>query len=111
MWRAARARLRPWKRARPGPWKPPAWPGSEDVEPEVLSPGTLAGLYRALRKGREDGGPVHQAALIVHGLFDPVQHLVECGAKERDLVVPAGRGQPASRIGGRDCREPSGRKA
>jgi hypothetical protein len=40
--------------ARPGLWTSPWWPDWADGKPPVLSPGAIAGLYRALRKGRED---------------------------------------------------------
>jgi hypothetical protein len=55
-WRAARAR--------PGRWKAPF--GPED-QPEVLSPGAVAGLYRALRKGREDAKDEPGAADFYYG--------------------------------------------
>ncbi len=36
-------------------WSAPWWPGwLDDPAPAVLDPGQIAGLYRALRKGRED---------------------------------------------------------
>jgi hypothetical protein len=35
-------------------WAAPRWPGWLDDQPDVLDPGQIAGLYRALRKGRED---------------------------------------------------------
>jgi uncharacterized protein YjbI with pentapeptide repeats len=47
-WRANRAR-----RSRRH-WVAPRWPGWLDDQPAVLDPGQIAGLYRALRKGRED---------------------------------------------------------
>jgi Pentapeptide repeats (9 copies) len=47
-WRANRAR---WSRRR---WVAPSWPGWLDDQPGRLDPGQIAGLYRALRKGRED---------------------------------------------------------
>jgi Pentapeptide repeats (9 copies) len=42
------------KRSRPGRWTAPWWPDWAGDKPRVLSPGTVAGVYRALRKGRED---------------------------------------------------------
>jgi len=60
-WRAGQTRpgrwADPWWPDRADPWLPgradPVWP--EDLEkPMALSPGAIAGLYRALRKGRED---------------------------------------------------------
>ena len=45
-WRAHRSRRY---------WAAPRWPGwLDDQRPGVLDPGQIAGLYRALRKGRED---------------------------------------------------------
>jgi Pentapeptide repeats (9 copies) len=44
-WRAHRSRRH---------WVAPGWPGWLDDQPGVLDPGQIAGLYRALRKGRED---------------------------------------------------------
>jgi hypothetical protein len=35
-------------------WVAPRWPDWLGVQPDVLDPGQIAGLYRALRKGRED---------------------------------------------------------
>jgi uncharacterized protein YjbI with pentapeptide repeats len=69
-WRQVIAEERAW-RVRPSPsqtpsastghlaetrgWTEPWWPGwLHDPEPELLDPGEIAGLYRALRKGRED---------------------------------------------------------
>jgi hypothetical protein len=50
-WRANPDRPR---RTRRG-WAAPDWPGwLGDRQPGVLDPGQIAGLYRALRKGRED---------------------------------------------------------
>ena len=45
-WRAARSRR--WG------WQAPSWPGWLDDRPRVLEAGQIAGLHRALRKGRED---------------------------------------------------------
>jgi uncharacterized protein YjbI with pentapeptide repeats len=35
-------------------WAPPRWPDWLADKPQALNPGQIAGLYRALRKGRED---------------------------------------------------------
>jgi uncharacterized protein YjbI with pentapeptide repeats len=59
-WRQVIAEERAWRASRSSPgWEPPLWPEwpgyqGSDPEPEVLNPGQIAGLYRALRKGRED---------------------------------------------------------
>jgi hypothetical protein len=64
-WRAARAR--------PGRWKPASWPDS-DPEPMTLSPGAIAGLYRALRKGREDAKDEPGAADFYYGEMEMRRH-------------------------------------
>ena len=65
-WRAARVR--------PGRWKAPMWPDSEESGPEVLSPGAIAGLYRALRKGREDTKDEPGAADFYYGEMEMRRH-------------------------------------
>ena len=64
-WRAARARS--------GRWKSPPWPGPGD-QPEPLSPGFIAGLYRALRKGREDAKDEPGAADFYYGEMEMRRH-------------------------------------
>jgi hypothetical protein len=63
-WRASRGR--------PG-WTAPPWPDSED-QPEVLSPEVIAGLYRALRKGREDAKDEPGAADFYYGEMEMRRH-------------------------------------
>jgi Pentapeptide repeats (9 copies) len=54
-WRQVIAEERAWRAGRSRGWAPPWWPyWVGDSEPEILNPGEIAGLYRALRKGRED---------------------------------------------------------
>jgi uncharacterized protein YjbI with pentapeptide repeats len=54
-WRQVIAEERAWRASRSSPrWERPWWPERLDPEPAVLDPGQIAGLYRALRKGRED---------------------------------------------------------
>jgi Pentapeptide repeats (9 copies) len=60
-------------RARPGRWEPPPWPDPDD-QPEPLSPGTIAGLYRALRKGREDAKDEPGAADFYYGEMEMRRH-------------------------------------
>jgi uncharacterized protein YjbI with pentapeptide repeats len=60
-------------RTRPGRWKPPPWPGPE-AEPKPLSPGAIAGLYRALRKGREDAKDEPDAADFYYGEMEMRRH-------------------------------------
>jgi len=64
-WRAARAR--------PGRWSAPNWPGFDD-RPEVLSPGAVAVLYRALRKSREDAKDEPGAADFYYGEMEMRRH-------------------------------------
>ena len=64
-WRAARAR--------PGRWIAPPWPDSSD-QPGPLSPGVVAGLYRALRKGREDAKDEPGAADFYYGEMEMRRH-------------------------------------
>ena len=61
-WRASRSR-----RSRRH-WVAPRWPGwLGDERPDVLDPGQIAGLYRALRKGREDAKDEPGAADFYYG--------------------------------------------
>ena len=64
-WRASRT----W----PGRWAAPPWPDSED-RLEQLSPGVVAGLYRALRKGREDAKDEPGAADFYYGEMEMRRH-------------------------------------
>jgi uncharacterized protein YjbI with pentapeptide repeats len=63
-WRAARVR--------PGRWNPPEWPYFD--KPEVLSPGAVAVLYRALRKSREDAKDEPGAADFYYGEMEMRRH-------------------------------------
>jgi uncharacterized protein YjbI with pentapeptide repeats len=75
--------------ARPGRWEAPPWPYSED-QPTPLSPGAIAGLYRALRKGREDAKDEPGAADLYYGEM-------EMRRQDRGTGPDRGRGL-ASRI-------------
>jgi uncharacterized protein YjbI with pentapeptide repeats len=59
--------------ARPGHWEAPWWPDSYD-KPKVLSPGAVAVLYRALRKGREDAKDEPGAADFYYGEMEMRRH-------------------------------------
>src|SRR6266849_10072805 len=50
----------------------PEWAGSE--KPAVLNPGAIAGLYRALRKGREDAKDEPGAADFYYGEMEMRRH-------------------------------------
>ena len=60
-------------KARPGRWNAPEWPDSDD-KPEVLSPGAVAVLYRALRKSREDAKDEPGAADFYYGEMEMRRH-------------------------------------
>ena len=71
-WRAARQRS--WSRRG---WTRPGWPGwleEDDPRPGVLDPGQIAGLYRALRKGREDVKDEPGAADFYYGEMEMRRH-------------------------------------
>jgi hypothetical protein len=54
-WRQVIAEERAWRASRSHRWDHPWWPDwLDDPTPAVTDPGQIAGLYRALRRGRED---------------------------------------------------------
>jgi pentapeptide repeat protein len=54
-WRQVIAEERAWRSRRSHRWTVPWWPDwLDDPKPAMVNPGQIAGLYRALRKGRED---------------------------------------------------------
>jgi hypothetical protein len=59
--------------ARPGRWERPQWFDNEE-EPKPLSPGAVAGLYRALRKSREDAKDEPGAADFYYGEMEMRRH-------------------------------------
>jgi uncharacterized protein YjbI with pentapeptide repeats len=64
------AEERAWRADRPRShrWTAPSWPDwLDDQRPGVLEPGQIAGLYRALRKGREDTKDEPGAADFYYG--------------------------------------------
>jgi len=72
-WRASRAR--------PGRWTDPWWPDQADPrwpeyleKPTVLAPEAIAGLYRALRKSREDAKDEPGAADFYYGEMEMRRH-------------------------------------
>ncbi len=66
-WRAARARR--------GRWVRPSWPAwAGFAEPGPLPPAVIAGLYRALRKGREDAKDEPGAADFYYGEMEMRRH-------------------------------------
>jgi uncharacterized protein YjbI with pentapeptide repeats len=75
--------------ARPSRWEAPPWPYPED-QPAPLSPGAIAVLYRALRKGREDVKDEPGAADFYYGEMEMRRH-------DRGTGADRGRGR-TSRI-------------
>ena len=69
-------------RARPGRWSAPEWPDSDD-KPELLSPGAVAVLYRALRKSREDAKDEPGAADFYYGEMEMRRHDRGAGGANR----------------------------
>jgi hypothetical protein len=67
---------RAWRR-RPGSWNVPSWPDDSENEPGRVSPATIAGLYRALRKGREDAKNEPGAADFYYGEMEMRRHSSE----------------------------------
>jgi hypothetical protein len=84
-WRANRTR-------RSRRWIVPGWPGwLNDQQPGVLDPGQIAGLYRALRKGREDVKDEPGAADFYYGEMEMRR------ARQGSVSSPGGRSGAASR--------------
>ena len=83
-------------RARPGRWNAPEWPDSDD-KPQVLSPGAVAVLYRALRKSREDAKDEPGAADFYYGEMEMRRHDLT-HLQVRPVIGPFGRGSVAARV-------------
>jgi uncharacterized protein YjbI with pentapeptide repeats len=66
-WRQVIAEERAWRGQRSRRWPSPLWPAWLADEPVVLEAGQIAGLYRALRKGREDAKDEPGAADFYYG--------------------------------------------
>jgi hypothetical protein len=74
-----------WRASRPrqGQWTTPQWPDWAGATPPPLDPGAVAGLYRALRKGREDAKDEPGAADFYYGEMEMRRH-TSGPASERD---------------------------
>ena len=72
-WRASHGE-RGWYRP---PHRPPAW-----LEVERLEPAQIAGVYRALRKGREDNKDEPGAADLYYGEMEMRRHARRLGARQ-----------------------------
>jgi hypothetical protein len=84
------AEERAWRADRSRRWAAPGWPGWVDGQPYVLDPGQIAGLYRALRKGREDSKDEPGAADFYYGEM-------EMRRRARPGGNPGGQSSAASR--------------
>jgi uncharacterized protein YjbI with pentapeptide repeats len=95
-WRQVIAEERAWRAARSARWATPQWwpawlhrpYGTE--WPGVLPAGQIAGLYRALRKGREDAKDEPGAADLYYGEMEMRRH---AGRPTDNLNDEASRGQ------------------
>lgn len=84
---------RAWRARRFRRWTAPKWPDwTGDDEPVVLEPGQIAGLYRALRKGREDSRDEPGAADFYYGEVEMRRH-ARSGSDARSLAGTASRGR------------------
>jgi hypothetical protein len=84
-WRSERLRSRR--------WVAPLWPDwLNDQRPGALEPGQIAGLYRALRKGREDIKDEPGAADFYYGEMEMRRHAGRLSARS-----PEGQSGGASR--------------
>jgi uncharacterized protein YjbI with pentapeptide repeats len=73
-WRQVIAEERTWRTHRSDRWTNPMWPTWAGEEPAVLEAGQIAGLYRALRKGREDAKDEPGAADFYYGEMEMRRH-------------------------------------
>jgi len=88
------AEERAWRASRYQRWQAPWWPGWLDRQPhvrgpEVLDPGQIAALYRALRKGREDNKDEPGAADFYYGEMEMRRH---AGSGANNSVSGSSRG-------------------
>jgi hypothetical protein len=84
------AEERAWRADRSLRWAAPIWPGWLDDQPDVLDPGQIARLYRALRKGLEDSKDEPGAADFYYGEM-------EMRRRARKADNPDGQSGTASR--------------
>lgn len=68
------AEERTWRAQHSSRWTAPLWPDWTGAAPEVLEPGQIAGLYRALQKGREDNHDEPGAADFYYGEMEMRRH-------------------------------------
>jgi hypothetical protein len=81
------AEERAWRASRPRrwSWSAPRWPDWLGDQPDVLDAGQIAGLYRALRKGREDNKDEPGAADFYYGEME-MRRRARTGATSRGAV-------------------------
>jgi hypothetical protein len=93
-WRQVIAEERAWRSARgSGQWTKPVWPdfGDKEPEPAVLEAGQIAGLYRALRKGREDAKDEPGAGDFYYGEMEMRRHARRSDTSSRPGAPSRGR--------------------
>jgi uncharacterized protein YjbI with pentapeptide repeats len=74
-WRQVIAEECIWRAHRSGRWPKPVWPAWADDKPAVLVAEQIAGLYRALRKAREDAKDEPGAADFYYGEMEMRRHV------------------------------------
>jgi uncharacterized protein YjbI with pentapeptide repeats len=74
-------------------WVAPGWPGWLDDQPGVPDPGQIAGLYRALRKGREDVKDEPGAADFYYGEMEMRRARPRSGSNPGGQFAAAARGR------------------
>jgi uncharacterized protein YjbI with pentapeptide repeats len=89
---------RAWRASRSRRWAAPSWPDRAGTVPGVQEPGEIAGLYRALRKGREDSRDEPGAADFYYGKMEmrrcARRNLVSNGTGSHTDAVPRGFAEP-----------------
>jgi hypothetical protein len=73
-WRQVIGEERSWRADRSSQWVAPRCPAWSGVRQEALDAGQIAGLYRALRKGREDAKDEPGAADFYYGEMEMRRH-------------------------------------
>jgi uncharacterized protein YjbI with pentapeptide repeats len=90
-WRQVIAEERAWRADRSGRWTNPVWPAWAANEPTVLEAGQIAGLYRALRKSREDAKDEPGAADFYYGEMEMRRHARRSDTSNRPGAPSRGR--------------------
>jgi hypothetical protein len=90
-WRQVIAEERTWRAHRTGRWTKPVWSAWASDESAVLDAGQIAGLYRALRKGREDAKDEPGAADFYYGEME-MRRRARRGQGNAEPHSPTGEG-------------------